>query len=68
MEIKLDKTVLLVAVTKAITSGEFNNEEYELDNLQLLEDILKSKQSKFIQSVTINEYEFSLVESYLEEM
>jgi hypothetical protein len=66
MDIKIDKTVLLAATIKALSDKVCEPTDYEAESLQLIKDILMSKQEEFIQSVTISEYEFSLVQSYLE--
>lgn len=66
MNIKVDKTVLLVAVTKALQSNEDWDETYTLNRIV---NILTSKSSRFIhESVSLDEYEWELVENYLEEV
>lgn len=68
MEIKLDKTVLLVAATKALAKLDNDYDIYAENTLQEIVDLLSSKNSKFIQSVSLDSYEYSLIEPFLEDI
>jgi hypothetical protein len=66
MPIKLDKTVVLVAATKALLVLDKDNEIYAEDTLQEIVDVLSGKKSEFIQSIGLDSYEYSLIEPFLE--
>lgn len=69
MQIKLDKTVLLVAATKALSEIKKQNDPPMIEcDLQEIVDLLSSKNSKFIQSVSLDSYEYSLIEPFLEDI
>lgn len=66
MQLNLDKTVVLVAATRALADLPVG---YEAEQLQTMVDILSSEQSKFIrQTIGLDDYEYSLIECYLEEV
>lgn len=64
MQTKLDKTVVLVAATRALTKSSL--ELYELTTMQRIVDILSSEKAGHIQSVILTDYEYELLEHYLE--
>ena len=65
MQIKLDKTVVLVAATRALSVAKWGR---EIADLQRIVDILSTENSRFIQSVVLDEYEYELIEVYLQEI
>jgi len=68
MLLKLDKTVVLVAATKALTQHYADTDNFTEETLQQIVDVLSSKNSKFIQSVFLDEYEYELIEKFLEDV
>lgn len=68
MKLKLDKTVVLVAATKALTQHYVDTDNFTEDTLQKVVDVLSSKNSRFIQSVVLDEYEYELIEPFLEDV
>jgi hypothetical protein len=63
MQYTLDKTVVLVAATKAM---KFNH-WYDLE-VQRVVDILSKPQANLITSVSLDDYIYELIEQYLEEV
>jgi hypothetical protein len=66
MQLKLDKTIVLVAATKALLVLDKDNEIYAEDTLQEIVDVLSGRNSEFIQSIELDPYEYSLIEPFLE--
>lgn len=68
MQFKLDKTTVLVAATKALQSGVLESGECDEDMVQGIVDLLSAKSAKYIQSVSLSEWEYELISDYLEEL
>jgi hypothetical protein len=68
MQLKLDKTTVLVAATKALLVLDKDNEIYAEDTLQEIVDVLSGRNSEFIQSIGLDSYEYGLIEPFLEEI
>ena len=68
MQFKLDKTTVLVAATKALQSVELERGECDEDMVQSIVDLLSGKSAKYIQSVSLSEWEYELISEYLEEL
>ena len=65
MQFKLDKTTVLVAATKALQYGVLESDE---DTVLGIVDLLSGKSAKYIQSVSLSEWEYELISDYLEEL
>lgn len=71
MQIKIDKTILLVAATKALAKIERGGglfDEDDVSKLQRIVDILSNDKSRFILSLSVSDYEHELVEEFLEDV
>lgn len=72
MQLLLDKTVALVAATRALVQEESLPENlkdvHAIDCLQCIVDVLSSKKSKFLLHIYLNHREYELIEQYLEEV
>lgn len=72
MMLKIDKTVLVVALTRWLDKADANDlsdmDHIYVSDFQRMLNILTGDKAKFIVSVTIDEMEWELLEEYLEEL
>lgn len=72
MMLKIDKTILVVALTRWIEKADANDlsdmDHIYVSDFQRMLNILTGDKAKFIVSVTIDEFEYELLEDYLEEV
>lgn len=76
MLLKLDKTVVLVAATKLLQQIESGSvtfwsvkDQYQYESkLNKWVDIYSNEKSKFIQSVLLDEDDYEMIESFLEDV
>lgn len=67
MFIKLDKTLVLVAATRSLQ--EVSNWTPEAESaIQRIVDVLAYSKSVHIQSVILSDYEYDLLEAFLEDV
>lgn len=67
MQLKLDKTIVLVAAIKALQ--EVSNWTPEAESvIQRIVDVLTYRKSVYIRSVILSAYEYDILEAFLEEV
>ena len=67
MQFKIDKTVVLVAATKALKEGNLSHWG-ECEVVQCIFDTLSHSKASFIQSVTLDDYEYQTLLPFMEEV